>query len=339
MNSITTSAKPGCDLCGFAGAPVRDGVPDPDGMIPGTWSFRQCCNPQCGVYWLDPAPVESELWKAYTSYHTHTRQRSGKLGKNVLSMVNRLLKLLLLPIWAANGMRRDMKQLRFMTLEHDQPGKVLDVGCGAGRFLRRMQKRGWNVEGVEFDPQAAQKVAARYGIRVHVGDLRSAALADESCDVVTMNQVMEHVFDPRATLSECLRVLKPGGKLVMTTPNVNSVGAGEFGPYWRGWEPPRHLHLFSVEALKRLTHQCGFEINEARSYSWDAAGVYRVSKSNGMKATGMVGFFDQLRLLGWGYYKELREHHQQKRMPNTAQNVLIVARKPSPARTEDDNSA
>lgn len=332
MNDITTTAKPACDLCGSPGTLVRDGVPDPDGMIPGAWSFRQCGNPQCGVYWLDPAPIEDELWKAYTRYHTHTRQSSGKLGKNVLSVVNRLLKLLLLPLWSVNGMRRDMNRLRFMTLEKDRPGKLLDVGCGAGRFLRRMQKRGWEAEGVEFDPQAAQKVAARYGIRVHVGDLRTAALPDASYDVVTMNQVVEHLYDPRATLAECLRILKPGGKLVMTTPNVNSAGAVEFGPYWRGWEPPRHLHLFSVEALKRLTHECGFEIMDARSYSWDAAGMYRVSKSNRMKAAGKIRFLDQLWMLGWGYYKELREHRQQKVMPNTGQNVLIVAHKPvSPA--------
>lgn len=328
MNNIATTAKPACDLCSSPGTLVRNGVPDPDGMIPGTWSFRQCSNPQCAIYWLDPAPVETELWKAYTRYHTHTRQSSDKFGRSVLSVVNRLLKLLLLPVWTVNGMRAEMKHLRFMTLEHDKPGRLVDVGCGAGRFLRRMQKRGWEAEGVEFDPQAARKVTARYGIRVHVGDLRAAALADDSYDVVTMNQVMEHVFDPRGTLSECLRILKPGGKLIMTTPNVNSVGAREFGPYWRGWEPPRHLHLFSVEALKRLAVQCGFEVVDARSYSWDAAGVYRVSKTNAMKATGKVRFFDQLRMLAWGYYKELREHRKQGTAPNTGQNVLIEARKP-----------
>ncbi len=332
MNDLTSTAKAACDLCGSPGVLVREGVPDPDGMIPGTWGFRQCSNAQCGIVWLDPAPLESELWKAYTRYHTHTRPSSGKIVKNMLSVINRLLKLLLLPVWAVNGMRREMKQLRFMTLEHEKPGKVVDVGCGAGRFLRRMQKRGWAAEGVEFDPKAAQKVTARYGIRVHVGDLRTSALAENAYDVVTMNQVMEHVFDPRATLSECLRVLKPGGKLVMTTPNVNSVGAGEFGPWWRGWEPPRHLHLFSVDALKRLTLQCGFEVMEARSYSWDAAGVYRVSRSNAMNAAGTAGFLDPLRLLGWGYYKELHEHHRQKAMPNTGQNVLVVARKPGPPR-------
>ncbi len=309
---------------------MQSDVLDPDGVISGGWGFRKCSDPECGIYWLDPAPVEDELWKAYTSYHTHTRDTSGKLERGMLSLINRLFKLALLPVWMANGLRREMKQLRFMTLKYEPAGKLLDVGCGAGRFLNRMRKRGWEVEGIDFDPQAANKVMARYGIKTHIGDLAACALPADSYDVITMSQAVEHFYDPRAVLSECLRILKSGGKLIITTPNVNSMGAAEFGAYWRGWEAPRHLHLFSTEALKHLTQTCGFEVIEARTYSSDSAGVYRVSKSSQMKAGGKISFFDRLWLLGWGYYKELREYQKQRTALNTGQNVLICACKPSP---------
>lgn len=328
MNDIATIDKPNCDLCGAPGSVVQQQVPDPDGMIPGDWNIRRCSNAACGVYWLDPAPTQEDLWKAYTRYHTHTRDESRKLEKLLLSPLNRLCKLALWPLWAMNGLRAQMKLLRYMTLEQEPTGKLLDVGCGAGRFLHRMQKRGWQVEGVEFDPQAANKVTQRYGIAVHVGDLPACHLPAESFDAVTLNQVMEHLYDPRATLNECLRILKPGGRLILTTPNVDSMGAVEFGRYWRGWEPPRHLHLFSVAALQRLVQQSGFEVTDARSYSWDAAGVYRVSWMNQKDATGKVTTFDRLRLIFWGYARELREHNRQKTEPNTAQNVLVCARKP-----------
>lgn len=328
MCSIATQSRPLCDLCGSEGILVQSNVSDPDDQIPGNWSFRRCPNPDCGLYWLDPAPLVTELWKAYTSYHTHTRDASGKLERSFLSLFNRLIKLVLLPIWLSNGLRRDMRYLRFMTLEHEPAGRLLDVGCGAGRLLNRMRKQGWEVEGIDFDPQAASKVAARYGIKTHVGDLAACKLPDSSFDAITMSQTMEHLFDPRSTLTECLRILKPGGKLIMTTPNVKSIGAAEFGSWWRGWEAPRHLHMFSVKTLAHLTQKSGFDIIEARSYSSDSAGIYRVSKYNRIKHQGGVPFPAKLWMLAWGYYKELCEHQKQGALPNTGQNVLVRARKP-----------
>lgn len=331
MHNIRTQAKPYCDLCDTGGVTVQSNVSDPDGQISGVWSIKKCANPDCNTYWLDPAPLQTELWKAYTSYHTHARDRSGKFNKNILSLVNRFIKLILLPVWFANGLKQEMNQMRFMTLDHEPAGKLLDVGCGAGRFINRMRKRGWDVEGIDFDPQAANRVMTRYGIVTHIGDLVECALPASSFDVITMSQAVEHLYDPRAVLFECVRILKPGGKLIITTPNVNSIGAAEFGAYWRGWEAPRHLHLFSTESLKHLAQQCGFEIIEARTYSSDSAGIYRVSKLKQMKENGKISFFDQLWLLGWGYHKEMREHRLQQSSSNTGQNVLVRARKPVPS--------
>lgn len=327
MDSITSSAKPLCDLCGAEGSLAQDKVSDPDGGIAGDWSFRRCSNTACGVLWLAPAPLETELWKAYASYHTHTRNSSNKLAKVALSLAHRLLKLILFPVWFINGLKREADYLRYMTLSNEPAGKLLDVGCGAGRFLNRMRKRGWDVEGVDFDPQAARKVSERYAIKTHVGDLVACALPAESFDVITMSQAVEHLFDPRANLKECLRILKPGGLLVMTTPNVASRGAAMFGAFWRGWEPPRHLHLFSVASLRQLTEGAGFAVIEARSYSAGSAVVYRVSRANQLARDGVTA--NPLALLAWSYRQELSEYLDQKSARDTGQNVLVSARKPT----------
>lgn len=328
MHDIETQPKPSCDFCHSEGIVVQENVSDPDGKIQGYWCFKKCTNPVCGVCWLDPAPLETELWKAYTSYHTHTRIHSSKLKKTILSLLNRLIKLTLIPFWLSNGLWKEMRYLKFMALKHEPPGKLLDVGCGAGRLLNRMRKQGWVVEGIDFDPQAANKVGSRYGIRTHVGDLSANLLPKASFDAITMSQTIEHLSQPSLTLAECMRILKPGGKLIITTPNVKSLGAAEFGSYWRGWEAPRHLHMFSVESLTLLIQKSNFEIVEARSYSSDSAGIYRVSKYNQTKRLGNVSFFFQLQILVWGYYKELCEYKKQSILPNTGQNVLISARKP-----------
>lgn len=329
MISISSEHRLTCDLCGSAGEVAQSGIRDPDRQLEGSWSFRLCDG--CGVYWLDPAPPPHELWKAYATYHTHTRKTSGRFGKAMLSLAHRFIKLGLLPLWIANGMKRESDYLRFMTLSAEPTGKLLDVGCGGGRLLNRMKKRGWQVEGTDFDEQAAQRVSSRYGIKTHVGDLPQCQLAANSFDAITMSQAIEHLYDPKATLRECLRILKPGGLLVMTTPNAHSIGATEFGTSWRGWEAPRHLHLFTVEALSNLTQQAGFEISEATTYSAGSAVVYRVSREIQLDRT--PSWLDQLAALVWSYRKELDEFRAQEHEPLTGQNVLVIARKPAQERT------
>ena len=329
MIEMATAPAPNCFGCGTTGRFIQEQVEDPDENVADKWAFRQCSNQDCGLVWLDPAPLESELWKAYTRYHTHTRDASNSFERSILSLSNRLTKLILLPFWIGVGLRKEADYLRYMTLKDEPAGRLLDVGCGAGRLLNRMRKRGWEVEGTDFDPQATGKVSARYGITAHTGDLAACKLPEESFDAITMSQAIEHLYDPRLTLAECMRILKPGGLLIMTTPNINSMAAAEFGPFWRGWEPPRHLHLFSVASLERFVQKAGFEISEARSFSADAAGIYRVSKVKQMKQAGTISFMDRLGLIGWGYRKELQEFLAQKDRRDTGQNVLIRACKPT----------
>lgn len=303
---------------------AQSGIRDPDRQLEGSWSFRRCEG--CGVYWLDPAPPPQEMWKAYATYHTHTRQRDNRLLKSLLSLAHRFIRLAYLPTAIASGLKREANALRFMMLDSETSGRLLDVGCGGGRFLRRMQKRGWQVAGTDFDEQATRKVSGRYGIETHVGDLPQCDLPAGSFDAITLSQTIEHLYDPKATLRECLRLLKPGGLLVMTTPNARSLGATEFGANWRGWEAPRHLHLFTVDSLAALTRQAGFEIVEARTYSAGSAVVYRTSREIAQGGPGT--WLDQFSALAWSYGKELHEQRAQQNQPHTGQNVLIRARKP-----------
>lgn len=265
------------------------------------------------------------MWKAYTAYHTHSEKKRGRLGRSLLSLAHRLIRLAYLPAGLANGLNREANGLRFMMLGELQPGRLLDVGCGGGRFLRRMQKRGWQVEGTDFDEQAANKVTRRYGITTHVGDLPQCHLPTESYDAITLSQAIEHLYDPLATLRESLRLLKPGGSLVMTTPNAASLGVAEFGASWRGWEAPRHLQLFTVESLVALTRRAGFGIAEARTCSAGSAVVYRVSRE--IAAGGGGSWLAQLSALAWSHGRELHEQRAQQARPHTGQNVLLIARK------------
>lgn len=130
-------------------------------------------------------------------------------------------------------------------------GKVLDVGCGNGRFLTTMRTLGWEVQGVEFS-EAGVNAARMSGLSVHHGDLASAAFADGSFDLITARHVIEHIPEAQAFMAELARVLKPGGRLVIETPSSAALGRQWFNTHWYANDVPRHLFLYSPTNLERL---------------------------------------------------------------------------------------
>jgi SAM-dependent methyltransferase len=112
---------------------------------------------------------------------------------------------------------------------------------------------------------------------VKVGRLEEMGCPDGSFDVVTMNHVIEHVFDPVATLREICRILRPGGTMVAVTPNADSLGLRTYGPNWRGLEPPRHIQVFSSQALEAAARKAGLDSIRVYSTAANAWAVLSVS--------------------------------------------------------------
>jgi SAM-dependent methyltransferase len=166
-----------------------------------------------------------------------------------------------------------------MCLDGIKKGRLLDVGCGNGSFLAMMRDAGWDVQGVEPDPVGGRIAQERFGVPVIVGTLAEARLNDQSFDAVTLSHVIEHVHNPVALLQECHRVLKPGGRLVVVTPNVESRGHQVFGEHWRDLDPPRHLYLFSLRTLRICAAKSGLDINALRTSSRSARLIWAVSRT------------------------------------------------------------
>jgi 2-polyprenyl-3-methyl-5-hydroxy-6-metoxy-1,4-benzoquinol methylase len=136
---------------------------------------------------------------------------------------------------------------------------LLEIGCGDGKRLEQFRHMGWRVQGLEVDEKAAARARQLYGLPVHLGPLSEVELPEKSFDALIMNHVIEHLNDPLAVLRECLRVLKPGGKLVAVTPNCQSLGHKWFGFSWLGLDPPRHLYLFSPGNLHEVASRAAFQ--------------------------------------------------------------------------------
>ena len=144
-------------------------------------------------------------------------------------------------------------------------GTLLDVGCGNGRYLLTMRSLGWQVQGVELSEDGL-KVCRSAGLEVHHGELLSASFSADSFDVITARHLIEHVPDPHSFMAELARILKPGGKLIIETPNSEALGRVCLGPKWFANEVPRHLVLFSSISLLALAQEYGLK-NSSINYS------------------------------------------------------------------------
>jgi 2-polyprenyl-3-methyl-5-hydroxy-6-metoxy-1,4-benzoquinol methylase len=280
-----------CPVCGGSKrhllyANMRDRV---FGCAPGEWSLYVCDG--CGTAYLDPRPTIATVGRAYQNYSTHVSgagvdyatasawrrfriaQRNAYLNA---SYGYHLRPAAWNPLFLGSARRR-----RFDTFtgffRFPGPGaRVLDIGCGNGSYLWQMRSLGWEVCGVEPDPQSAAHARAA-GLDVRAGLLQQQSFPEAHFDGITMTHVIEHLHGPMDTLRRCWELLKPGGQITVTTPNLDSRGHQIFGRDWLHLDPPRHLVLFTEASLRRAMENCGFTVSRPPHPSLKAREIFHAS--------------------------------------------------------------
>ena len=298
--AVRTLPKPSCLVCGGGGALLFHGLRDRLFGAPGVWDLKECTGEDCGLLWLDPTPAPEEIGKLYEEYYTHEdAPRYQSFSRRVLRSLERSylhrrygyladssgpgarwMGILL----SLHPGRRSQADCKVMHLPFHEGGRLLEVGSGNGETLEGLREMGWKVRGLDFDPRAVEHCRGK-GLEVDLGDLASQGYPAASFDAVVSSNVIEHVPDPGALLRQCLRILEPGGTLVLQTPNADSFGRRHFREHWRGLEPPRHLHIFNPRSLIRIVEAAGFR--EARCKSTER-GSSLLLDSQMLKKAGAV---------------------------------------------------
>ncbi len=179
-------------------------------------------------------------------------------------------------------------------------GKLLDVGCGVGYFLRIAQERGWSVAGVDLD-KAAVDIACQHGLDVRWETIEKMPFPDSEFDVVTMYNTIEHLSAPQVALNAVRRVLKPGGFFVLETPTddlplkypiylLYRLSGGRITQpiryLYSSKDTEGHVYRFSRETMTKILEKSGFSVQETANGENPPFRLY-LSKRNFQKSWPM----------------------------------------------------
>jgi SAM-dependent methyltransferase len=229
-----------CPVCGVEWARARYALPGVRLRI------VDCTG--CGLGRLHPRPSADLISRFYpASYY-------GATGAKFVPAVEWIVRLV------------GARHVRALSRGLDDGARVLDVGCGRGVLLSALARRGFEAHGFEVSPSAAAGVDPRAIVRFGE-NLQDADYPSGHFDQVIVWHVLEHLPEPRQTLDEIRRILKPGGRLVVAVPNYSSLQSRCFGAGWFHLDPPRHLFHFPAAGLRELVESTGFRIAREHHFS------------------------------------------------------------------------
>ena len=143
-------------------------------------------------------------------------------------------------------------------------GRLLDFGCGDGWFLRNAIQKRWDAVGFEINPDYARALRESAQLPVEsdldiIGQRYGA-----SFDFITLHFVFEHLSDPMGTILSLAALLRPGGEIFITVPNIASAEFRLFGKLWHGLDAPRHLSFFEEKHMSALAQRAGLSLSNVR---------------------------------------------------------------------------
>ncbi|MBI1338237.1 MAG: methyltransferase domain-containing protein [Phycisphaera sp.] len=231
-----------CGRCESVGLfPVVD-------MFGDHYELRRCRG--CEARYLCPPPTTQQLARAYdASYYGAGEDKFESTIEKVL------------------GYFRRQRAAR-LSKALGGHGRVLDLGCGNGEFLKSLMALGdFEAHGIELEGGSAQRAAKVEGLHLKIGTLDVGLYPEAHFDAVTMFHVFEHLPDPARVLDVVGKVLKPGGLLVMSFPNIDSWQARWFKGDWLHLDPPRHLFFFRPADFQKHMADRGYHVLRKRFFS------------------------------------------------------------------------
>ncbi len=269
--------------------------------VPGTFHYSKC--DRCSTVYQNPRVRDEDLLLCYPSrYFTH-QGIASPLGKQtaVAGSVRARVRQAVLAAadggqvtsltkwWARLGrvlslIPRVRRRARYGLIDElapptrDRP-TCLEVGPGRGDTLLHLRQAGWVAHGLDIDPEAAAIASKVSGCEVRVGRLGEEGFHSGSFDLVYLHHVMEHMPNLEVSLSRCFELLTSLGRLVIIYPNPEALTVKFYSSLSCVWDPPRHLVLPPIGAMRHMLCLLGFPTVRCRSTAWRAGAYHKTSRS------------------------------------------------------------
>lgn len=236
-----------------------------------TFTFVKC--KLCAVLYLKNRPAVSELFRIYpATYQSYSFHKNTNLTFMIRNWI------------------LEKRRLRSFIPLLPKEGAVLDIGCGDPCFLealRHMGSKKLQLWGNDINPAVLAHLETA-GFKTAGGRFEELNLPAGSFDVIFMRNIIEHVAKPMDMLAKSFSLLRPGGKLIILTANINCLSAKIFRKrYWFEYHFPRHWTLFDPISFSRAAQECGFKVAAIKfrhsPYSW-VLSIHHVLKDHGFPA-------------------------------------------------------
>jgi len=240
----------------------------------------------CGMRYLNPIPVASSWLSKYDVGYQQTQSKvRPEFVRYIMYIADQLV---------AQICSRDM-HLHYAPRGLGENRKILDIGCGTGEKLKDYHRRGFQTYGIDISPTAIARARKMLSGDFQIGDFETASYPDDFFDVVRFDNVLEHIYNPRAFLQKVYQVLRPGGTAYGYVPNGNSPSMRYMGKYSVSSWIPFHINLFTPATLDKLARETGFKthVSLITNPNWVALSIYQWRNRNRKKINFSNGFLSQ----------------------------------------------
>lgn len=243
-----------CKVCAHEMIPAFNNLFDTRYGYPDYFDILRC--PNCGLYQTNPQLAQSEISSLYTNYYPYADVDAEKIKTGFRPLL---------------GLASQFKNWlignhRIQNMFPQGSGRVLEVGCGDGRSLLQLRALGYDAYGIEAD-ENIRRIKDVLGLNIYIGTIEDADFQPSTFDLITANQLIEHIVNFESFITSMKKLLKPDGVIILSTPNANSLYRKIFGRIWINWHVPFHQQVFNRKSLECLLERHGLKIIKTKTVS------------------------------------------------------------------------